>query len=114
MEEHLAAIDHHWASLTPQSKAFLLGHKSLETLTWEALMWFWTQPDQIYYAQMAVSVGTCHLLAYEYYHIKAYANSAILALNGAFFQQCIVSGIDLLHKYFFMFAICNSKFFNHL
>jgi len=55
-------------------------------------MGFWTQPDQIYYAQMAVSVGTCHLLAYEYYHIKAYANSAILALNGAFFQQCINKG----------------------
>lgn len=54
-------------------------------------MKFWSRPDQIHYAQMAVSVGTCHLLAYEYFHIKAYANAAILALNGAFLQQCMVS-----------------------
>ena len=91
MEEHLTAIDHHWTKLTPKSKTFLLEHKSLKTLTWEALMEFWTQPDQIPYAHMAVSVGTCHLLALEYYHIEAYANAAIVALNGAFFQQCIVS-----------------------
>eukprot|EP00956_Cyclotella_meneghiniana_P004726 scaffold5830_cov38-Cyclotella_meneghiniana.AAC.5 len=89
MEEHLTAIDHHWTKLTPKSKTFLLEHKSLKTLTWEALMEFWTQPDQIPYAHMAVSVGTCHLLALEYYHIEAYANAAIVALNGAFFQQCI-------------------------
>lgn len=100
MDEHLAAIDHHWTSLTPKSKAFLLEHKCLKTLTWEALMEFWTLPDQIYHAQMSVSVGTCHLLALEYYHIKAYANAAILALNGAFFQQCIVSAF-ILHRYLY-------------
>lgn len=53
-------------------------------------MGFWSQPDQIHYAQMAVSVGTCHLLAYEYYHLNAVENAALLALTGAFLQQCSV------------------------
>lgn len=101
MENRLAAIDHHWNSLTPKSKSFLLGHKSIASLTWEALMGFWTQPDQIYYAQMAVSVGTCHLLAYEYYRIQAYSNAAILALNGAFLQTCIVSRAPTLLGYYY-------------
>ena len=66
-------------------------------------MGFWTQPDQIHYAQMAVSVGTCHLLAHEYYHLQAYTNAAILALNGAFLQTCSVSGVPALFGYHLLF-----------
>lgn len=97
-EQHIKSIDHNWKSLPPKCKSFLLEHKTVDTLTWDALMQFWSQPEHIHTAQMAVTVGTCHLLALEFWKINSKAMAAILACTGAFLQQCIVSSHNILCK----------------
>lgn len=85
MEERLHSIEHNWSSFSPLAKRFLL--QSPNELTLQKLVDFFSQPDEIAYALMSVSVGTAHMLAYEYFNISAYENAKALTLCGAFFQQ---------------------------
>ena len=89
VEQRLEAIEYHWRSFSPLAKKFLLSNP--RDLTLEKLIQFWSSPDEIQFAQMAVSIGTSHLLAYEYFNISAFENARALTLNGAFLQQCAVS-----------------------
>mmetsp|Transcript_12831 Transcript_12831/g.20962 ORF Transcript_12831/g.20962 Transcript_12831/m.20962 type:complete len:522 (-) Transcript_12831:252-1817(-) len=85
MEERLQSIEYHWNGFGPLAKRFLLQEPSKLSLT--KFLNFFSLPDQIVFAQMSVSVGTAHMLAYEYFNVGAYANAKALTLCGAFFQQ---------------------------
>jgi len=86
MEERLESIEYHWSGFGPLAKRFLLQQPS--ELSLKKLLNFFSQPDQIAFALMSVSVGTAHMLAYEYFNVGAYENAKALTLCGAFFQQC--------------------------
>mmetsp|Transcript_23685 Transcript_23685/g.50689 ORF Transcript_23685/g.50689 Transcript_23685/m.50689 type:complete len:527 (+) Transcript_23685:127-1707(+) len=85
MEERLQSIEYHWTSFGPLAKRFLLERPGELTLT--KFLNFFSRTEQIAFAQMSVSVGTAHMLAYEYFNVGAYENAKALTLCGAFFQQ---------------------------
>jgi len=86
MEERLESIEYHWTGFGPLAKRFLLQRPN--ELSLKKLLNFFSQPDQIAFALMSVSVGTAHMLSYEYFNVGAYENAKALTLCGAFFQQC--------------------------
>mmetsp|Transcript_31820 Transcript_31820/g.66692 ORF Transcript_31820/g.66692 Transcript_31820/m.66692 type:complete len:522 (-) Transcript_31820:244-1809(-) len=103
MEERLQSIEYHWTSFGPLAKRFLL--REPDKLTLEKLLNFFSLPDQIAFALMSVSVGTAHMLAYEYFNVGAYDNAKALTLCGAFFQQAQCNNTPMEK----MMAVCKGE-----
>ena len=75
MEERLKAIEYHWNSFSASAKRFLLRHPA--KLTIRKFLDFFSQPNEIGIALMSVSIGTAHMLAYEYFNVGAYDNAKV-------------------------------------
>jgi len=94
MEERLQSIEYNWNGFGPLAKRFLLQEPS--KLSLKKFLNFFSLRDQVMFAQMSVSVGTAHMLAYEYFNVGAYENAKALTLCGAFFLQvqCVDTPIE--------------------
>jgi hypothetical protein len=76
-------------------QAFLLELGAPSSHNLDKWLGFWTRPNRIHYAEIlpATMAAKCHTLALAYTKMDYWAYAQLLALNGAFMQQCKVSTI---------------------
>ena len=72
--ERLQSIEHNWNNFTPTAKRFLTQNNATD-LTLSKLITFFSQPNEIDFARMSISVGNAHMLAYEYYNVSKFENA---------------------------------------
>ncbi|KAL7492488.1 hypothetical protein ACHAWT_001644 [Skeletonema menzelii] len=82
-----AAIEHHWNSFCPTLQNFIFITLDPQNVTTQALIQFWSRPDNSPYAAMNIGPGTSHMLAYEYLNLGETHIAHALIRCGAFLNQ---------------------------